>query len=587
MKHCCLGVSCPPEWAKSMHPDVVCHACWTKDVAAVREEVAAEERWRAERWEGAKERIELMAVRARRNAEHEALVGEVKRLKGAVIEKQTRRNNMIAKVDALRRRLASARKAREKQLQQAATPSAAEVYTPAPRKLRKDEAVARHRVIELTQQRIRDLRQVVPLRMCDHTHHTGVVVCEGLCIPVSIGDETIQAFSGARISAAVGLIARATNVLAQILDVPLPYEVHEYGSHSTVAVRLNPDEATSATSWGMALSQLPALSSLFTQPSHKAGAASVDLALPLWVSDDSDDDHRTKFLQGVAVLNVNIAAILHAVRVRITPYTPPTARTEDSRGRTVFTLLHCLSQFITSGELQGMHPPGTVVFRGQLLQSAKPAAPPPLLPRWHSGVYFGTFNVRQGRGAAAVGDALQGDEHAVPAGDAVPVYYCLVDLTFGSDRTISGRLHFACIDVVLHGGGGAVAEADGEAVAGRYTPEGFTLLTDSSTFQLAGTIAQAAVPVLRGTWGTPLAPHLGMSASPREFVLHMRTTPFVELSPACQEGKHEPVSSVQAAVQSQDYLLNDAYFGQSRPRDGDEPHSEGSDGWEILDHGWV
>eukprot|EP01064_Diplonema_japonicum_P037827 TRINITY_DN898_c6_g1_i1.p1 TRINITY_DN898_c6_g1~~TRINITY_DN898_c6_g1_i1.p1 ORF type:complete len:571 (+),score=53.51 TRINITY_DN898_c6_g1_i1:48-1715(+) len=554
MEHCSLGIACPPFWAVSMHPRLVCKKCLVQDYNTAVRSVEEEESWKAGKWIEASEAVKQREDECRRLGRRERIRKKLEEV----------RLNLEAKEEEVRRLQEAIKQERDKKVR---LDQEMKKITPCetPKTEPFQESPNAEKLADERRKRIQEVLSVFPLKPCDHQNHKGITICGGLCVPVSVTVDTLPAFSECNISAALGMLVFIVRLISEILDVPLPFAMTEAGSFSTISLR-SPGTSIKPSWWS---SIVEVVTHLTVAPSNSAYDFEPEVCnittFPLWVADHGNVKHKQGFVQGLSALNFNIITILHAFKVKVKPHRPPTELLRG--GPTAFTLADCLSKLLYDTATCNVVPLGYPVWRCFTGNKAATTIP--------SGHYQGTLELESGN------------------------IHVRAYLQFTDEGTVNGKFHIGSAEAFRHG------TLQSQVLSGAHTGASFGFGSNNSGGQTGITLLGKGVgvgsaPELVGKWQLPQT-----SQKQEDFRLRMLPRTYVELAPQyVLDGEKVVISPMQSTQPfpsppespnlSKSKVLNQgalstpctSYFGKANTGKGSgmpRVASDGSEGWEIVD----
>eukprot|EP01060_Flectonema_neradi_P012681 TRINITY_DN1943_c2_g1_i1.p1 TRINITY_DN1943_c2_g1~~TRINITY_DN1943_c2_g1_i1.p1 ORF type:complete len:434 (+),score=65.15 TRINITY_DN1943_c2_g1_i1:42-1343(+) len=353
VNYCSLGVNCHPWW--SISPlQYICKDCVENDLSKLRGKLAEEAKWRQKKEKILKEALEARLVESKKRARHEALLREVDEVRRKLKASEERNKHLREKSESVKEKI----KKKNNELLSLANRHPKEALENTNpwlyKKVEHTDSQLSLKLMAARQARIGDLLSVFPLKSCSHSNHWGgFTVCDSLCLPCVATADSLGAFtcSGVRYSATLGLFSYVVKAIAEILDVPLPFNINSLGSASTIEIN-EPVVAMSKGWWDRVVdsvvTQFTATSSGTTGQFVVNDLAVTQLDAPLWYSDKPE--HTVPMYRGIAALNANIIAILYSQKVVLQPH----RMALEPRGVDVpfdYILVRNLSQVLTFPKL--------------------------------------------------------------------------------------------------------------------------------------------------------------------------------------------------------------------------------------------
>ena len=303
MRQCTLGVACA--WGEKGVPKQVCPSCVEGALRSCREAEKVETEWRGEKEAAVARRLEKRRGLEAKRAQRMSLLHERERLARILHGKKLAQRKIHAQHDAAEAALHAAKLP--------TSPTASVASATSTTSIAKAKGLKRNaeNLHWLRHERLKEVRSVFPLKTCEHTKHHGITVCEGLCVPIHVDVDTVQAFSETKLSAGIGVLCHVLKLLSETLAIHLPYEIEENGSLSSISVSCAPEgDKGVATLWEQIVGVVGAVG----RPSAKSDALQ-HCVFPLFLTSVSDVKERSLFFKGLAILNLNIAALLRGMRV--------------------------------------------------------------------------------------------------------------------------------------------------------------------------------------------------------------------------------------------------------------------------------
>ncbi|KAJ9468417.1 hypothetical protein DIPPA_33150 [Diplonema papillatum] len=603
-QHCSLNLACTA-WV-SMKVAVQCKSCFNADLEQARRELQVENEWRAEQEEKMTAALEEHKAAARAKARRHALTIQLKKLKAQLRSKQDERSQLrrrndetSAAIGSLRANLAAA----QKTLSQQKHPSAYyPIFPPA-------EPMEATLLQQARQERLDQLQKILPLPVCQHKKHDkprGITIadpgtkdCQHLCIPSELTAESFQRIDRQKVSAALGLLCRLVNFLADLLDVSLPYQLNDNGDLSTVTVRKlgraaqgaapknyfsDPAEAGAAgpdaAQKGRAplgwLTSLVDVVSTFTEGPHDR-PATLDFAdedsdlvqFPLHLPDAADikhdnSHHAASFFRGLAAVNANIIALLNSHRLHVKSHDTvcmlaeslAAQRVEQPAKKYTFVLAECLASFLSKNTVLVV-PLGFPVWRAYAGIRSLPGR------IVYSGVYTGLLVTTS-------------------AGGASPKMAILY-IRFRDKKVIEAKLSVGSPESLR-------SRSAGVKYKGSVTMRDFSIApadpADAAGYVLMGAPVETAVtPHLRGQWTRAAAGESGTFVFKMQSVRRLALSPHSRRSDAPKDRPEETASPdtttkvINADAFARTLTTHFEKKAQGMPRVA----SDGSDGWEVID----